>query len=340
MNNKANGHSAAYLKRQAKNLKKQLGITHTEALDKAAINAGFKGWKNFLNNSVSKVAVKPVIKKSLKEMPKPSVISYHLMFSHTKYYRPNAQMSVAAHQELGAILKVVRSATENNRRASRAIKDVCFQLDEWAQKEHTDRTELPDNIFFDLYYGDNNTPVENSPSTERKTELQNLCRKAKSLLKINYHDCKPVRELLYKLDQTIKWIKDWTAAKKERVRNDKSIEPGSIIYFKSNKKPAVLISHNQYNGGIVCYADSGPVTIDRKNITVPKDQARSKEFKPMRLWLPYGKSNLTNGQQVLFNRDYIPLWTRLQNGKVVPASSDSRNGKSQDEFFFNDGSAP
>ena len=145
--------------------------------------------------------------------------------------------------------------------------------------------------------------------------------------------------MLYKLDQTIKWIKDWPTAA-ERIRRDNLITPGSIIHFKSNKKPAVLIRHDQYGGSIVCYADSGPITTGRSSVIVPKDQSIAKQFKPMRLWLPYGKSTFSNGEQVLFNRDYIPLWTKLQNGKVVPALPNRRNEKGVDEFFFDDGSAP
>lgn len=59
------GHNAGYLKRQAKKLKKELGITYTEALNKAAVNAGYAGWKNFLNKAASPVAEKTAKKKIL-----------------------------------------------------------------------------------------------------------------------------------------------------------------------------------------------------------------------------------------------------------------------------------
>lgn len=47
MNNKLNEHTGDFIKRQAKRIKKQEGITYLQALEKAAINAGFNNWKHF-----------------------------------------------------------------------------------------------------------------------------------------------------------------------------------------------------------------------------------------------------------------------------------------------------
>lgn len=49
MDQKINGHTESYLKRQAKILKKNQGIPHKDALDKSAINAGFRNWNHFVN---------------------------------------------------------------------------------------------------------------------------------------------------------------------------------------------------------------------------------------------------------------------------------------------------
>jgi len=51
MNNKLNEHNGDYIKRQAKKIKKQEGITYLQALEKASIKAGFKSWKHFKNIS-------------------------------------------------------------------------------------------------------------------------------------------------------------------------------------------------------------------------------------------------------------------------------------------------
>lgn len=51
MNNKVNGQTGDFIKRQAKKIKKQENISYVQALNKASINAGFKNWKHFLSAS-------------------------------------------------------------------------------------------------------------------------------------------------------------------------------------------------------------------------------------------------------------------------------------------------
>ncbi len=341
INRKANGHTAEYLKRQAKNLKKQFGITYLQALDKAAISAGFTGWNNFVNKSSSISKAKP--KKAAKvKLLVPLVLQFHLVLSNVKISRPNARMPIDAHKEVGAILKILKNATEHNKRACRPITDIAFMLDEWAQKEYTDRKELSDAVFFDLYYGNEKTPAETAPSAQRKMELQALCNRVKSILKKSYHDCKPVRDLLSKADLAIKWIDGWPGGYHEPkfTRKDALLSTGSIVMVKHNKMPAVLINHDRVAGMVDCYTDAGPMTTSRKNIIVPKNQSKAENFVPMRLWLPYGKSFQPDGKQILFNRDYTPIWVKLQNGDVETIAPTTRMGDSDKEFFFNDGSAP
>lgn len=51
MNQKFNGHTAAYIKRAAKNIKKLKGIPYLQALDQASINAGFISWRDFIDRT-------------------------------------------------------------------------------------------------------------------------------------------------------------------------------------------------------------------------------------------------------------------------------------------------
>jgi hypothetical protein len=51
MGNKINGHTAAFIKRRAKNIKKLQQVPHAKALDLAAISVGFSNWKDFVNQS-------------------------------------------------------------------------------------------------------------------------------------------------------------------------------------------------------------------------------------------------------------------------------------------------
>lgn len=50
MNQKVNGHTDDFLKRQAKKIKKDQNISHVQALNVAAIEAGFNNYTHFLNN--------------------------------------------------------------------------------------------------------------------------------------------------------------------------------------------------------------------------------------------------------------------------------------------------
>lgn len=49
MNRKIISHSADYIKRQAKSIKKKEGVTHVQALDKSAVLCGYHNWAHFLN---------------------------------------------------------------------------------------------------------------------------------------------------------------------------------------------------------------------------------------------------------------------------------------------------
>lgn len=49
MDNKINGHTEAFLKRQAKNIKKLEAVSYLVALDRAAVKAGFANWNHFKN---------------------------------------------------------------------------------------------------------------------------------------------------------------------------------------------------------------------------------------------------------------------------------------------------
>ncbi len=343
MNRIANGHSAEYLKSQAKKIKKQFGITHFQALDKAAVNAGFTNWNNFLNNSEIVGAPQPRKKVETKILPSPLVLKFRTFLSKSAYYRPNARMSLKAHQEVADILNMLRNALEYNKRALNAITATCNELDEWVQKEYTDRSELPDNVHSEMYYGnDDDTPAETSPAPERIAELQKLCLKVKHVLKGSYHDCKPLQALLLKMDQAIKWMDKWPAVKKDstRFRVGKEIPSGSLVFYKNKTRPAILISHDKFMGRVVCYSDQGVLTLSRSSVTVPTNQSLAKDFKPMRLWLPYGKATTADGEEFLFNRDYMPIWKKSTNGTVSSVSPALHIDKTGSEVFFNDGNAP
>ena len=56
--------------------------------------------------------------------------------------------------------------------------------------------------------------------------------------------------------------------------------------------------------------------------------------------LPYGMWRCAGGREVLFNRAYQPLWSRI-NGEVEQASLDEWvAGIEEEQFFFDDADSP
>jgi hypothetical protein len=341
MDKKINGHNAAYLKRQAKNLKKEQDIPYRKALDQAAIAAGFTGYKQFEN-----LIGQPVKRKRIRLIPAPGaptplVITFNTFGARKPVERPNARMSLDTHIELGKVLKGVLDAADEYKRVKNAVRDVRSRLDDWVACEYPDHTELPNEVFYNIYYGNQGTPTEYSPSAERKQQLVELCQIAKSILGKNYHECRPLRELNQRLDAAIKWIHVWPEGRKPKGYSSRGqVAAGSLILIKSNRKPAILIRHETRNRIVHCYGDAGPMIAGRDEVIVPKDQSAAATFKPMRLWLPYVKFSYADGTELLVNRDYRPLWAR-KNGKVVSVDPDAiahHNGEA--EGLFKDGSTP
>lgn len=90
---KSNGHSASFFKRKAKNLKKQLGVSHTEALNLIAKEKGYPDWDSFVKkinpNEPSKVTIRRP------KTPEPAVLNYHNFITGAVIgQHPNTKMTV------------------------------------------------------------------------------------------------------------------------------------------------------------------------------------------------------------------------------------------------------
>lgn len=88
------------------------------------------------------------------------------------------------------------------------------------------------------------------------------------------------------------------------------------------------------------YSDGGRFVYGRHEVSVLRKQLDIADFKPMRLHLPYGKWKCADGREVLFNRDYCPIWERSSNGIVMPIEPDVYVHHDDSEFYFDDGNAP
>lgn len=341
MDRKVTGHSADFIKRQATKLKKEMGIPHHEALDKAAQNVGFTNWKNFLNSSASPRPSPRPTPQPTRSRPRPLVLPYHPMLSKAAYQRPNAKMPIKAHQEIGRLLKEARVATLFHKKAEKEIDSVRCTLDDWVQREYN-RIELPGDVFFDLYYHEEGFQPERSPTPERKIALIKMLQRAKVILDANYHDCQPQRALHKKLDRAIVAIEGWPEPKAEkRHYTTKLLAPGTLVRIKRGNVLAIVIKQDEWNRTLDLYTDKGSASATREEVAVCTDQSGTAEFKPMRLYIPYGKWVCPDGSEVLYNRDYCPLWAKKPDGTVIAVDPDTWvTIKDSSESYFNDGTAP
>jgi hypothetical protein len=126
-----------------------------------------------------------------------------------------------------------------------------------------------------------------------------------------------VRYICKKLEQAIVYIDSWPELKKEKHKGlfKKRLIPGTLIHLKNDSLPVVVISHSFSGGAVTAYGHSGPALVARYEVAVFRDQSKAADFKPMRLYLPYGKWLCEDGSEVLYNRDYCPLWIRDRQGK-------------------------
>jgi hypothetical protein len=77
-----------------------------------------------------------------------------------------------------------------------------------------------------------------------------------------------------------------------------------------------------YGGSVtICTHTSLSATLVKGEVFPLADQ--STEFVPMRIFVPYGKFICEDGSEVLFNRDYNPLWARNPDGSVVALEPDT-----------------
>lgn len=339
MKSQNNDTIAKNLKRKAKRIKKEQGLPHHLALEKAAQEEGFQNWKNFKNQDVLPTQ-KVARTKITKTLPKPLTLPFYWI-NNSKDSRPNIKVSIKDHQQLGKQLKELHFATRYNKRAQTNVRKVRGTLDEWIQREYPTRQELTDEVFFSIYYGDLATEVTPWPDQRRKEELIDLCKAIILLLERSYHVCSPMKRLVYQLEQAIKAIENWPVNKNVKFeRKDKQIKNGTVVFIKHARKNGIVIHHDTYRDVVTGYTHDGEFHCEREAVSVPRKQP-STVFRPLRLKLPYGKWTLADGTEILFNKDYCPLWLKKPNGKAKPI--DHRgwvDSERELEFYFDESNQP
>lgn len=107
-------------------------------------------------------------------------------------------MPVDGHARIDNLLKGVLTDMRARAGVYKRVDAVRSELDDWAQCEH-DRAAMPDEVFFDLYYGENSAGGTPEAGEQHIEDL----RLAQSMLMQHYPDCAPLRDLVRKIDLAV-----------------------------------------------------------------------------------------------------------------------------------------
>ncbi len=144
------------------------------------------------------------VPKTRKPPRKRASIAYTMSFVGRRL-RPNARMPVAAHQEVGGLLKAVLVAAERRDGTRTRVDRIRSELDEWVMREYT-TAELDQETFSELYYHEHDG--EPQPPIDRQQMISRLER-AKTILLRHYPDCPPLDALIGRADKAIASLATW-----------------------------------------------------------------------------------------------------------------------------------
>src|SRR5690606_4850974 len=97
----------------------------------------------------------------------PCTVRYKALPCLPTQFRPNAQMPVEVHAQIGRLLKSVRAATYCRAGVRNRVEAIRWALDDWVQREHPG---LPYAQFLELYSGSGTRCTYQSSITEAERE--------------------------------------------------------------------------------------------------------------------------------------------------------------------------
>ena len=113
--------------------------------------------------------------------------------------------------------------------------------------------------------------------------------------------------------------------------------PCSVVDSTSilRSKFPVMLNRNvlylPWNSNLICWV----------GLQMQKPSKASETLRLYRTWLPYGRWDCVDGREILFNRDYKPIWERSANYAVRQANqSEHVDNVKNEQFFYDDGCPP
>lgn len=334
MYNKPNKHTSAFLKRKAKQLRKSSGITHAQALDIVVNEHGYKNWKHFLANNTDNNPLRTNRVIGRPNVPMVAEVEYHdVIYGRVLGKRPNRTMIIKRHMKIGSILSELLEETYYYRKANKILIDIRTHLNTWLGYEY-DKTVMNNQDFFSVYHRDHSLIVDDIPSITRQAQLRTLLRRARVTLMASYHNCPCLEKLFEKFDKAMFALHKWPKTLRMSSRASRQIRKGTFVRVKTSGEIFVVFHHNVRSGDVIGYGHGGIFEAAREELNVLRLQPNISSFMPMRLYIPFYRSKLNNGKEVLFNRDGCPLWIRNTDGSVEEADpSQMISGHIIEEYF-------
>lgn len=115
-----------------------------------------------------------------------------------------------------------------------------------------------------------------------------------------------------------------------------SIEPGTWIRLKKtfgDLSDLAQVVH--YEGRAVrLLTDGGDAVLRAREEIALLPEQPTEIFERRRIALPYGKWTCADGRQVLFNRNYKPIWQRASDGSISPGDTEEWVAFAEQEHFY------
>jgi hypothetical protein len=213
----------------AKKLSKELGIKHSAALNQVAVNAGYISWKDFLNRSNQP---SPVLKLITRPLPPevPALKCYDIFTGEIIGERPNASMPVLKHIALASYLKEILNMTFHYPGAYKTLNNILLIMDDWLGYEYS-QEELLVEAFNEIYMNRRLSAEPTVPSIRQQALLKRKLRKARAIIGLCYHDCRPIRKLQERFDLAFEALNKWTVNIESPIIKEKRSSVNSKFTF-------------------------------------------------------------------------------------------------------------
>jgi hypothetical protein len=128
------------------------------------------------------------------------------------------------------------------------------------------------------------------------------------------------------------------------MHQSQHLEPGTVVRFKGNplgylNRYAIVVEHDWNDCVFLQTEGSDRALVARHEVVVPRNPP-TEPLRFLRHRMPYGKWTCADGREVLFNRDYKPLWQRYPGQAAHQADSGERVNWMRVETFYTGANQP